>query len=44
VLKQTAQAMMRPGALSLVNMQPGMSFQALAGRVPHREFGFRLSA
>src|SRR5262245_12848211 len=36
VLKQTAQAMMRPGALPLVNMQPGMSFQALAGRVPHQ--------
>jgi predicted TIM-barrel fold metal-dependent hydrolase len=36
VLRQTAQAMMRPGALPLVNMQPGMSFQALAGRVPHQ--------
>jgi predicted TIM-barrel fold metal-dependent hydrolase len=36
VLKQTAQAMMRPGALPLVNMQPGMTFQALAGRIPHQ--------
>ncbi len=36
VLKQTAQAMMRPGSLPLINMQPGMSFQALAGRVPHQ--------
>ena len=36
VLKQTAQAMMRPGALPLINMQPGMTFQALAGRVPHQ--------
>ncbi len=36
VLKQTAQAMMRPGALPLINMQPGMTFQALAGRIPHQ--------
>jgi predicted TIM-barrel fold metal-dependent hydrolase len=36
VLKQTAQAMMRPGSLPLVNMQPGMTFQALAGRIPHQ--------
>ena len=36
VLKQTAQAIMRPGSLPLINMQPGMSFQALAGRVPHQ--------
>jgi predicted TIM-barrel fold metal-dependent hydrolase len=36
VLKQTAQAMMRPGSLPLINMQPGMSFQALAGRIPHQ--------
>ena len=36
VLKQTAQAMLRPGSLPLINMQPGMSFQALAGRVPHQ--------
>jgi predicted TIM-barrel fold metal-dependent hydrolase len=36
VLKQTAQAMTRPGSLPLINMQPGMSFQALAGRVPHQ--------
>jgi predicted TIM-barrel fold metal-dependent hydrolase len=36
VLQQTAQAMMRPGALPLINMQPGMTFQALAGRIPHQ--------
>jgi uncharacterized protein len=36
VLKQTAQAMLRPGSLPLINMQPGMSFQALAGRIPHQ--------
>src|SRR5215471_3715539 len=36
VLKQTAQSMMRPGALPLINMQPGMTFQSLAGRVPHQ--------
>ena len=36
VLKQTAQSMMRPGSLPLINMQPGMSFQSLAGRVPHQ--------
>jgi len=36
VLKQTAQAMMARGGLPLINMQPGMSFQALAGRIPHQ--------
>lgn len=36
VLKQTAQAMLRPGSLPLINMQPGMTFQALAGRIPHQ--------
>src|SRR5688572_4934087 len=36
VLKQTAQSMMRPGSMPLINMQPGMTFQALAGRVPHQ--------
>ena len=36
VLKQTAQAMMRPGAMPLINSQPGMIFQAMAGRVPHQ--------
>src|SRR5262245_6500824 len=36
VLKQTAQGMMRPGSLPLINMQPGMSFQSLSGRVPHQ--------
>ncbi|MBX9843374.1 MAG: amidohydrolase family protein [Xanthobacteraceae bacterium] len=38
VLKQTAQAMSRPGSLPLVNTQPGMTFQSNAGRVPH-QFG-----
>jgi Amidohydrolase len=41
LLKQTAQAMLRPGSLPLINMQPGMSFQALAGRVPHQS-GYNL--
>jgi predicted TIM-barrel fold metal-dependent hydrolase len=37
VLKQTAQEMMRGrGGMPLINMQPGMSFQSLAGRVPHQ--------
>jgi predicted TIM-barrel fold metal-dependent hydrolase len=36
VLKQTAQAMQQPGVLPLVNNQPGMIFQAMAGRVPHQ--------
>lgn len=37
VLKQTAQAMMQGGGgMPLVNSQPGMIFQALAGRVPHQ--------
>ncbi len=36
VLKQTAQAMMRPGVQPLINNQPGMIFQAMAGRVPHQ--------
>jgi predicted TIM-barrel fold metal-dependent hydrolase len=37
VLKQTAQAMMAGrGGMPLINMQPGMSFQAMAGRVPHQ--------
>ncbi|MBV9236320.1 MAG: hypothetical protein JOZ94_10860, partial [Xanthobacteraceae bacterium] len=36
VLKQTAQAMLRPGSLPLINMQPGMTFQAMAGRIPHQ--------
>lgn len=37
VLKETAQEMMRGrGGMPLINMQPGMSFQALAGRVPHQ--------
>ena len=36
VLKHTAQSMMRPGAMPLINMQPGMTFQALAGRIPHQ--------
>jgi predicted TIM-barrel fold metal-dependent hydrolase len=38
VLKQTAEAMARPGTLPLVNMQPGMAFQTMGGRVPH-QFG-----
>jgi predicted TIM-barrel fold metal-dependent hydrolase len=36
VLKQTAQGMMRPGSLPLINMQPGMTFQAMSGRIPHQ--------
>ena len=36
VLKQTAEAMMRPGVQPLINNQPGMIFQAMAGRVPHQ--------
>ncbi len=37
VLKQTAEEMMRGrGGMPLINMQPGMSFQSLAGRVPHQ--------
>jgi predicted TIM-barrel fold metal-dependent hydrolase len=36
VLKQTAEGMMRPGAMPLINTQPGMIFQAMAGRVPHQ--------
>jgi uncharacterized protein len=35
VLKQSAQAMMRPGVQPLINNQPGMLFQGMAGRVPH---------
>ena len=37
VLKQTAEEMMRGrGGMPLINMQPGMTFQAMAGRVPHQ--------
>ena len=37
VLKYTAETMHKGGVgTPLINMQPGMSFQALAGRVPHQ--------
>ncbi len=37
VLKQTAEEMMRGrGGMPLINMQPGMSFQSMSGRVPHQ--------
>lgn len=37
VLKYTAKTMLAGGVRTpLINMQPGMSFQALAGRVPHQ--------
>ena len=36
VLQYTARAMMTPGATPLINSQPGMIFQAMAGRVPHQ--------
>jgi uncharacterized protein len=36
VLRQTAQEMLRPGAMPLINMQAGMNFQSMSGRIPHQ--------
>ena len=36
VLRQTAQGMLRPGALPLINMSAGMNFQSMSGRIPHQ--------
>jgi hypothetical protein len=36
VLRQTAQGMLRPGAMPLINMQAGMNFQSMSGRIPHQ--------